>query len=58
MVRFFKRFLKNDQGATVVEYGLIAVLVSIVILGAVQQIGSAAAGLFGKAEVEVSKAAR
>lgn len=57
MVRFFKSFLKNDRGATAMEYGLIAVFVSIVILGAVQQIGSVVAEYFGKAEVEMTKAA-
>lgn len=33
-------FLKNDSGATAIEYGLIAAGISIVIIGAVRGIGT------------------
>ena len=33
-------FLKNDSGATAIEYGLIAAGISVVIIGAVQGVGS------------------
>jgi pilus assembly protein Flp/PilA len=33
-------FLKNDSGATAIEYGLIAAGISIVIIGAVQGNGT------------------
>jgi len=33
-------FLKNDSGAIAIEYGLIAAGISIVIVGAVQGIGT------------------
>lgn len=39
MTRFLA-FLKDDSGATAIEYGLIAAGISIVIIGAVQGIGS------------------
>jgi pilus assembly protein Flp/PilA len=34
------RFLKNDAGATAIEYGLIAAGISIAIIVAVQGVGS------------------
>ncbi|MGA7036946.1 MAG: Flp family type IVb pilin [Pseudolabrys sp.] len=39
MTTFFA-FLKDDSGATVIEYGLLTAGISIVIIGAVQGIGS------------------
>jgi pilus assembly protein Flp/PilA len=35
----FKRFLRDDSGATAIEYGLIAAGISVVIIGAVNTIG-------------------
>jgi pilus assembly protein Flp/PilA len=34
------RFARNESGATAIEYGLIAAGISVVIIGAVQNIGS------------------
>jgi pilus assembly protein Flp/PilA len=39
MSRFLTRFLKNESGATAIEYGLIAALISVVII-----IGATAVG--------------
>jgi pilus assembly protein Flp/PilA len=33
------RFVKNDSGATAIEYGLIAGLIAVVIIGAVTSLG-------------------
>jgi pilus assembly protein Flp/PilA len=33
-------FLRDESGATAIEYGLIAALVSVVIIGALQIVGS------------------
>jgi pilus assembly protein Flp/PilA len=33
-------FLKNDSGATAIEYGLIAAGIAVVIIGAVQLVGT------------------
>ena len=38
-MRNFIRFLKKDDGATAIEYGLIAALVSIVIVAALTTLG-------------------
>ena len=36
----FKRFLRDDSGATAIEYGLIAAGISVVIIGAVNTLGT------------------
>ena len=36
----FTRFLKNEDGATAIEYGLIAALIGVVIITAVSQLGT------------------
>ncbi len=35
----FRRFVKNEDGATAIEYGLIAALISVVIIGAITTLG-------------------
>jgi pilus assembly protein Flp/PilA len=39
MTNFFKRFAQDESGATAIEYGLIAALISITIIAAATQIG-------------------
>lgn len=46
MSQFLKSFVKDESGATAIEYGLIAAGISIVIVGAVQLIGPALEGTF------------
>jgi pilus assembly protein Flp/PilA len=40
MSRFLSRFLKNESGATAIEYGLIAALIAVVIITAVTSAGT------------------
>ena len=40
MSKFATRFLKDESGATAIEYGLIAALIAVVIIGAVGTIGT------------------
>jgi pilus assembly protein Flp/PilA len=40
------RFLSDDDGATAIEYGLIAGLISVVIIGAVTTVGSNLSSVF------------
>ena len=40
MSKFLARFVKNESGATAIEYGLIAALISIAIIAGVRSIGS------------------
>ena len=39
-------FFKDEEGATAIEYGLLAGLISIVIIAAVTQIGGYLKGIF------------
>jgi pilus assembly protein Flp/PilA len=40
MKSLFTRFAKDESGATAIEYGLIAALIAVVIIGAVQLVGT------------------
>jgi pilus assembly protein Flp/PilA len=40
MSKFAKRFLNDESGATAIEYGLIAALIAVVVIGAVSLIGT------------------
>ena len=42
----FARFLKDESGATAIEYGLIAALIAVAIIGAVSALGSGTAETF------------
>ena len=46
MFRLFRRLRKDESGATAIEYGLIAGLISIVIIGTVQMVGSNLTAVF------------
>ena len=41
MNTLFQRFLRNESGATAIEYGLIAAGIAVVIIAAVNTVGSA-----------------
>jgi pilus assembly protein Flp/PilA len=41
-----KRFAQGQEGATMVEYGLMLALIAVVCMVAVQQVGNSASGLF------------
>lgn len=38
-MNMFARFIRDESGATAIEYGLIAALISVVIIGAVTAVG-------------------
>ncbi len=40
MTQFFSRFVRNESGATAVEYGLIAALIAVVIIGGATAVGT------------------
>lgn len=40
MISKLTKFLNDDSGATAIEYGLIASLIAVVIIGAVTSVGS------------------
>ena len=40
MLSIFRHLMKNEQGATAIEYGLIAALIAVGIIGAARLLGS------------------
>jgi pilus assembly protein Flp/PilA len=40
MTKLFSKLFKNEDGATAIEYGLIAALIAVVIIGAVTTVGT------------------
>jgi pilus assembly protein Flp/PilA len=46
MLRFFRRLRKDENGATAIEYGLIAGLISIVIITTITMVGSKLENVF------------
>ncbi len=48
MKNLFNRFMKDESGATAIEYGLIAGLISVVIITAATTLGTKISGDFSK----------
>ena len=46
MINIAKKFLKDESGATAIEYGLIAALVAVAIVGALTTLGGGLTTLF------------
>ena len=46
MKNLIARFAKDESGATAIEYGLIAALIAVVIIGAVTAVGTSLSGTF------------
>jgi pilus assembly protein Flp/PilA len=40
MNNLFSRFVRDESGATAIEYGLIAALIAVVIIGTLQAVGT------------------
>lgn len=43
-----RKFFKNESGATAIEYGLIAALIAVAIIGAVSALGTNTSSTFQK----------
>jgi pilus assembly protein Flp/PilA len=50
MKNLFKKFLNNKSGATAIEYGLIAALIAVAVIGGVSQLGGSANSTFMEIE--------
>jgi pilus assembly protein Flp/PilA len=46
MKQLVKNFLVDEQGATAIEYGLLAALISVVIITAATAVGTNLSGIF------------
>ena len=40
ITRFIQKFVRDEEGVTAIEYGLIAALIAVVIIGAVTIVGT------------------
>ena len=56
MSKFVTRFLKDESGATAIEYGLIAALIAVVIIGAVSAVGTSLSTKFNTISTDVTNA--
>ncbi len=45
-MQMITRFLKDEEGVTAIEYGLIAALIAVVIIGSVTLVGTQLDGIF------------
>lgn len=46
MTKLFARFLKDESGATAIEYGLIAALISVAIIAGASALGNSLSNTF------------
>ena len=46
MTKFIKKFVKDESGATAIEYGLIAALIAVLIITAVGLVGTRLEAVF------------
>ena len=48
MLNLIKRFVREEEGATMVEYGLMVALIAVVCITAVSLLGTNLSGLFNR----------
>ena len=56
-MRFFTKLLKDESGATAIEYGLIAALVSVAAIAALQAMGTSLKAIFNVVSTHLNEAA-
>lgn len=57
MTKFFNRFLKDESGATAIEYGLIAALIAVALITVIGLVGTNLNETFTKVAAGVKPAA-
>jgi pilus assembly protein Flp/PilA len=53
MMKSIRKFLKSEDGATAIEYGLIAALIGVVIISAVTALGTSIETQFNAIETAI-----
>jgi pilus assembly protein Flp/PilA len=56
MKNMIKRFVKDESGATAIEYGLIAALLSVAVITALSAVSDQLTSTYEKVESELKKA--
>ncbi len=54
-MQFIKKFIKNEKGATAIEYGLIAALIAVAAVGVMRSIGTSLTSKFTTVSTELSR---
>ncbi len=54
MKALIQRFKSDEDGATAIEYGLIAALIAVAIIAAVRTLGTTLSGTFDSVSTEIS----
>jgi pilus assembly protein Flp/PilA len=54
-MKFFNKLLRDEQGATAIEYGLIAALIAVAAITAMTTLGSNLSGTFNVVATTVAK---
>ncbi len=57
MLNFAKNLWSDDEGATAIEYGLLAALIAVAIIGAVTTLGDGLITTFGQVSDELTATA-
>jgi len=52
-MKFIKKLVRNEKGATAIEYGLIAALIAVAAISAMQGLGSSLKSTFNKTSAEM-----
>ena len=55
-MKLFRNLLANNEGATAIEYGLIAALVAVAAIGAMTSLGNSLSNTFTDVSTEMGKA--
>lgn len=50
--------VSDESGATAIEYGLIAALISVIAISAMQAVGGSLKGVFGKVSTDLDNAVK
>ncbi len=53
---FFKNMIRDEQGATAIEYGLIAALIAVAAITAMQSLGNELSTTFNNVKTELDSA--
>ncbi|MBQ94641.1 MAG: Flp family type IVb pilin [Actinobacteria bacterium] len=55
-MKFFRKLRRNEEGATAIEYGLIAALIAVAAITAMNSLGGELSSTFNKVSTTMSKA--
>jgi pilus assembly protein Flp/PilA len=54
MSSFIKKFVKDEDGATMVEYGLMVALIAVVLIAVVTLVGQSLSGMFNDVNTAIT----